>query len=204
MDTFIQLATPWMTIIAAAIISFALTVLAWHMYFAAIAGLKCLYSYFRRREIINKDSCEKFGDMLRRFANVSEEIVEAARVNVLNRDDSVQYATLKDIPENEKIHHRIVRVGGDHPVDYIYNAKAKEWNPLFGNITLGYGAPKLMLKDIKDLSIMTRIPGQRICVPEVYKMYEIASNGEAVLLPESDYLPQTDSNKEITSDGQSN
>ena len=204
MNTFIQHATIWMGAIATAIITFALVVLVWHLYFAAFAGLKCLYSYFKRREIVNRDACKKFEEMLNRFAEASIDIAEDARVNVLNRDDSVQYATLKDIPEKEKIHHRIVRVGGDHPVDYIYSAKTKEWTPLFGNITLGYGAPRLMLRDINDLDIRTRIPGQEICIPEVYKMYEIDANGEAVLLPESDYLPQTDSNKEETNDGQSN
>ena len=183
MNTFIQHVAVWMGTIALAIVAFALAVLVWHLYLAAIAGLRCLYHYFRRREIINKDACEKFSEMLSRFAKVSEEIAEDARVNVLNRDDSVQYATLKDIPEKERIHHRIVRVGGDHPVDYIYSAKTKEWTPLFGTITLGYGAPPIMLKDMKDLSIKTRIPGQKICIPEAYMTYEIAADGEAVLLP---------------------
>ena len=202
MNTFIQHATVWMPSIALAIITFALTVLVWHVYFAAIAGLKCLYSYFRRREIINRDACKKFGEMLSSFAETAEEIAEDARVNVLNRDDSVQYATLGDIPEKEQIHHRIVRVGGDHPVDYIYNAKTEKWKPLFGNITLGYGAPPIMLKDINDLSIRTRIPGQRICVPEAYMMYEIAADGEAVLLPAENAIPST--TEEETKDGQSN
>jgi len=183
MNTFIQHMSILMGTIALAIVTFALTVLAWHLYFAAFAGLKCLQSYFRRKEIANKDAREKFVELQTQFARLAEEVAEDARVNALNRDDSVQYATLKDIPEKERIHHRIVRVGGDHPVDYIYSAKTRQWNPLFGDITLGYGAPTIMLKDIKDLSIRTRIPGQRICIPEAYKTYEIDKNGEAVLLP---------------------
>ena len=182
MNTFVQHATIWMGAIATAIVTFALTVLVWHLYLAAIAGLKCLQIYFRRKEIINRDACKKFGELLSRFADASEEIAEDAKVNILNRDDSVQYATLKDISEKERIHHRIVRVGGDHPVDYIYSAKLKEWTPLFGDITLGCGAPTLMLEDIKDLSIKTRIPGQKICIPEVYNTYEINADGEAVFL----------------------
>ena len=203
MDTFIQLVTPWMNDITSAIIAFAsivafavvpvvvfsLIVLVWYLYSAVIAGLKCLYSYFKRKEIVNKDACEKFRELQHQFAEAAEEIAEDARVNVLNRDDSVQYATLGDIPEKEQIHHRIVRVGGDHPVDYIYSAKLKEWSPLFGDITLGHGAPALVMKDIKDLNLKTRIPGQRICVPEVYKMYVIDANGEAVLLHVEDAIP---------------
>ena len=215
MDTFIQLVAPWManstpaiiafvTIVASAltaIVVFALTVLVWHLYFAAIAGLKCLNSYFTRKEIVNTETCEKFCAMLRHFAEVAREVRDDARVNVLNRDDSVQYATLKDIPEKEQIHHRIVRVGGDHPVDYIYSAKTKEWAPLFGDITLGLGAPALTMKDIKDLNIKTRIPGQRICVPEVYKTYMIDADGEAVLLPAENTIPST--TKKETIDGES-
>lgn len=202
LNTYIQLALPWMNIITAAIIAFALVVLVWYLYFAMIDGLKCLRSYFRRREIINDDTCEKFSDMLRHFAKTAEEVATDARVNILNRDDSVQYATLGDIPEKEQIHHRIVRVGGDHPVDYIYSAKTKEWSPLFGDITLGFGAPALVVKDIKDLDIKSRIPGQRFCVPEAYRMYVIKANGEADLLHAENVNPST--TKEVTSDGQSN
>lgn len=203
MNVFIHHATVWMTAIAFAIVIFAVSVLVWYLYLAAIAGLKCLNSYFGRKEVINKDSCEKFGEMLRRFAKVSEEVAEDARVNVLNRDDSVRYATLSDIPEKERIHCRIVQVGGDHPVDYIYSAETEEWKPLFGIITLGSGAPALMLKSIKDLNIRTNIPGQKICVPAVYNMYEINADGEAVFLHHvEDVIPPT--TKEVTSDGQSN
>lgn len=216
MDTFIQLVTPWMNDITSAIIAFAsivafavvpvvlfsLIVLVWYLYSAVIAGLKCLYSYFKRKEIVNKDACEKFREVQHQLAEAAEEIAEDARVNVLNRDDSVQYATLGDIPEKEQIHHRIVRVGGDHPVDYIYNSETKEWSPLFGDITLGHGAPTLMLKDIHDLNIKTRIPGQKICIPEVYRMYEIGANGEVIPLPDEDVTQST--LKEVTSDGESN
>ena len=202
MNTFINHVVGWTTSIAFSIIIFALAVLAWQLYFAALTGLKSLSSYFKRRGTINNDACEKFGEMLKRFAQSAEEVAEDARVNVLNRDDSVKYATLGDIPEEEQIHHRIVRVGGDHPVDYIYNAKTKEWDHLFGDITLGYGAPTIMLRDIKDLNFKTRIPGQRICVPEVYKMYEIGADGEAKLLSAEEVIPSA--TKEETDDGQSN
>ena len=202
MNTFINHVVGWTTSIAFAIIIFALAVLAWQLYFAALTGLKSLSAYFKRKEVINKDACEKFSEMLKHFAESAEEVAADAKVNILNRDDSVKYATLGDIPDKEKIHHRIVRVGGDHPVDYIYSANLDEWNPLFGDTVLGYGAPTIMLKDIKDLNFKTRIPGQRICVPEVYKMYEIGADGEAKLLSAEEVIPST--TKEETDDGQSN
>lgn len=168
------------------ILSIALAFLIWCVYTTSISGLKCLRDFFRRKRNLNKDACDRLCALLKGCSDVLVEMQEQATVNVLNRDDSVQYATVQGIPEKENIHHRIVRVGGDHPVDYMYNSKTKEWAPLFRSITLGRGAPVIALRDIEDLSIRTRIPGQRICIPKEYKIYEIAEDGDAILLPTSD------------------